>query len=85
MIRILIFYFKVKRFVRDLYAQCLTTRERKKRGILKSKELETMHMLFKGNPGTGNSFLSFPFGPLPVLLFFCLTLPSPSIFLLQFS
>jgi len=45
---------KVKTFVKDLYAQARTNQERRRRGIIKS-DSETLHMAFKGNPGTGKT------------------------------
>jgi len=46
---------KVKNYVRDLYAQCLTNKERRARGISQGRDVDTMHMIFKGNAGTGKT------------------------------
>lgn len=46
---------KVKDFVRQLYFQSLMERERVEKGIIGSSEPEPLHMIFKGNPGTGIS------------------------------
>jgi hypothetical protein len=44
---------KVKKFVRQLYAQVQLDKERAEKGMQKTKHLEPLHMVFTGNPGTG--------------------------------
>eukprot|EP01127_Copromyxa_protea_P008167 TRINITY_DN1863_c0_g3_i2.p1 TRINITY_DN1863_c0_g3~~TRINITY_DN1863_c0_g3_i2.p1 ORF type:complete len:1110 (+),score=260.04 TRINITY_DN1863_c0_g3_i2:371-3331(+) len=46
---------KVKDFVKQIHNQVLLDKERTKLGLISSGEPEPLHMIFKGNPGTGKS------------------------------
>ncbi|QHT62689.1 AAA family ATPase [Paenibacillus lycopersici] len=48
---------QVKQFVHSLYAQVLIQNERKKLG-LPTMSGQTLHMIFKGNPGTGKTTIA---------------------------
>jgi hypothetical protein len=39
--------------MKQLYIQTTMNQERRAKGISVSKETESLHMIFKGNPGTG--------------------------------
>lgn len=47
----------VKTYIRSLNARLLIQAERKKRGVA-DNSTQTMHMIFKGNPGTGKTMMA---------------------------